>query len=95
MSTTTWFIYIIETKSGSLYTGITTDVERRFNQHQSGKGSKYLRGKEPLTLKLSFPIGNRSSASQVEYRVKQLPKKDKVALIKQPKTILELLPESN
>ena len=50
---TPWFLYLIRTADNKLYTGITTDVERRYQQHQSGKGAKALRGKGELTL--AFP----------------------------------------
>ncbi len=50
---TPWFLYLIRTADNKLYTGITTDVERRYQQHQSGKGVKALRGKGELTLAFS------------------------------------------
>ena len=57
-----WFLYLIRCKGGQLYTGIATNVERRFAEHQSGKGSKYLRGKTPLQLVFQKKIGsNRTS----------------------------------
>ncbi|MDR4509558.1 MAG: GIY-YIG nuclease family protein [Candidatus Brocadiaceae bacterium] len=67
-----------------LYTGITTDVKRRFEEHKEGsgnKGSKYLRGKKPLTLALQKKIGNKSLALQIENKVKKLPKIKKELLI--------------
>ena len=71
-----WFLYLIRCGDGSLYTGITTDVCRRFEEHQrgDGKGSKYLRGKSPLELVFKKKIGSKSLAMKVEYRVKKLPK---------------------
>jgi putative endonuclease len=48
-----WFLYLVRTEDDKLYTGITTDVERRFHQHQSGKGAKALRGKGELQLAFS------------------------------------------
>ena len=56
---TPWFLYLIRTADNKLYTGITTDVERRYQQHQSGKGAKALRGKGELTLVFSAPVGDR------------------------------------
>lgn len=53
---TPWFLYLIRTADNKLYTGITTDVERRYQQHQSGKGAKALRGKGELTLAFSAPV---------------------------------------
>ena len=78
-----WYLYLIETSKGALYCGITTDVERRFREHSVGgaRGARALRGKGPLTLRYQAPAGNRSSALKSEYRVKQLSKKDKLALI--------------
>ena len=88
---TDWFVYIIETNSGTLYTGITTDVERRFNEHVTGKGAKYLRGKGPLTLRLSYACCDRSVASQLECKVKQLSRSEKLALIQAPDRLSSLL----
>ena len=69
-----WFLYLIRCNNNSLYTGITTDVERRFNEHQSNsiKSAKYLRGKGPLELAFSKKVGNRSQASVLEASVKKL-----------------------
>ena len=54
-----WFIYMVRTASGLLYTGISTDPLRRLRQHQSGKGSRALRGKGPLTLAWQQAIGEK------------------------------------
>jgi len=77
----TWFLYLIRCKDGALYTGITTDVDRRFAEHQSGKGAKYLRGKAPLTLVFQQKIGSRSAALKAEASIKQLSKADKETII--------------
>ncbi len=77
----TWFIYLIRTRSGLLYTGITTDVTRRLMQHSAGKGAKFLRGKGPLTLVYQSPVGDQGMALKVEYRVKKLNKQQKERLI--------------
>ena len=64
--------------NGNLYTGITTDVGRRFHEHQStAKGSKYLKGKGPLELVLQKKIGSRSLALKVERKVKKFSKIEK------------------
>ena len=73
-----WFLYLVRTEDDKLYTGITTDVERRFHQHQSGKGAKALRGKGEL--KLAF-YGEHSLALRLEYRIKQLTKRQKERLV--------------
>lgn len=86
---TAWFLYLLRTPSGMLYTGITTDVERRLAQHQSGKGAKALRGKGPLELVFHCPAGDRSLASKLEIKVKKLTKVQKEKLVKQPPESLE------
>ncbi|SNB54649.1 putative endonuclease [Marinobacter sp. es.042] len=77
-----WFVYMVRTAKGSLYTGITTDVGRRFNEHQVGapRGARSLRGKGPLELVFSAPAGDRSRASRLEWRIKQWPRPRKEAL---------------
>lgn len=69
-----WFIYIIRCRNNSLYTGITTDVERRFLEHESGKGAKYLRGKGPLKLVFYKEVGTKSEALKLEFSIKTLKK---------------------
>ncbi|WP_456295576.1 GIY-YIG nuclease family protein [Vibrio sp. AK197] len=77
-----WFIYLVRTHKGALYCGITTDVQRRFKQHQTGKGAKALRGKGPLELSWYQQVdGGRSLASKLELRLKKLPKFSKEMLI--------------
>jgi len=67
---------------GSLYTGIATDVARRVTEHQStARGAKYLRGRGPLTVAYEQEIGDRGSASRIEYLLKSLDKADKEALV--------------
>ena len=83
-----WYLYILRTVAGALYTGITTDVSRRLNQHQTGKGAKALRGKGELTLVFHCRVGDRSDALKLEYRIKQLSKNQKERLVQdQPKTL--------
>jgi len=79
-----WFLYLVRTASGALYTGITTDVERRFAEHHAGapKGARSLRGKGPLTLEFQAPAGDRSRASKLEWQVKRWPRVRKEALLK-------------
>ena len=76
-----WSLYLIRTADNRLYTGITTDVARRFMQHQSGKGAKALRGKGELILAFSAPVGERSLALRMEYRIKPLTKRQKERLV--------------
>lgn len=81
MIETIWSLYIVRNRLGSLYTGITTNVERRFQQHQNGTGAKALKGKGPLLLAFYCQVGNRQRASQLEYQLKQLKKTQKEKLI--------------
>ncbi len=78
-----WTLYLIRLKNGDLYTGITTDVERRFAEHQAGgkKAARYLRGKGPLQLIYSRKIGDRSAAQQAEAAVRKLSKPTKEQLV--------------
>ncbi|MEO9655471.1 GIY-YIG nuclease family protein [Marinomonas sp.] len=79
----TWSVYIIQTRLNTLYTGITTDVTRRFKEHQgcSGSGAKYLKGKGPLALKWQERVGDKSRALKLEYRIKQLSRQRKLQII--------------
>ncbi len=76
-----WFLYLIECRDGSLYTGITVDVAARYAAHESGKGARYTRAHPPLRLLVSIPYPDRSSASKAEYRIKQLTPAQKRAFI--------------
>ena len=76
-----WLVYIIRCGDGTLYTGITKDVEKRLEEHRSGRGSKYLRGRGPLEVVFTAQCGTRELALQLEYRIKQLPRREKINLI--------------
>lgn len=76
-----WQVYIILCSDDSLYTGITTDVERRFAQHLGGTGAKYFRGRSPLRLVYLEDGHDRSSASRREVQIKGLRTEDKRRLI--------------
>ena len=76
-----WFVYLIRSADNRLYTGITTDVERRLTQHQNGKGAKALRGKGELTLAFAREVGEHSLALRLEYQIKQLTKRQKERLV--------------
>lgn len=67
-----WFLYMIECVDGSIYTGITVDVEARYATHCQGTGARYTRSHPPLRLLGHETHPDRSSASKAEYRVKQL-----------------------
>ena len=82
MSEKTWKLYILRCGDGSLYTGITTDVEARFAQHSAGKGAKYTRGRGPLELVYSEECGTHSDALKRELEIKARPREQKILLIK-------------
>lgn len=85
-----WYLYILRCGDGTLYTGITTDVEKRFAQHRSGKGAKYTRGRQPLELVYQAECGDHSAALKREYEVKRLPREQKLMLIDGNSTSLRL-----
>jgi putative endonuclease len=77
-----WHLYLVRCADGSLYTGITTDVERRLAAHRDNRGAKRLRGRSPLQLVFSQAVGDRARAMRVEYRVKALSKSDKECIVR-------------
>ncbi|MBQ8834794.1 MAG: GIY-YIG nuclease family protein [Oscillospiraceae bacterium] len=77
----TWYLYILRCRDGSLYTGITTDVEKRLEAHRSGKGAKYTRGRGPLELVYREECGGHSQALKRELQIKALPREEKLLLI--------------
>jgi len=76
-----WYLYILRCGDGTLYTGITTDVEKRLEQHRSGKGAKYTRGRTPLELVYREECGTHSDALKREYAVKRMSRTQKENLI--------------
>lgn len=88
-----WWLYVVETAQGRLYTGITTDVDRRFQEHCHGKrGARALRGKGPLSLRFRCPAGGHSQALRLEYVFKQQKRAQKLAFIEGHRSIDELIP---
>ena len=78
----TWYVYIIRASDERLYTGVTTDVERRFNEHGSaGKGARFFRGRTPVEVVYTEPHPDRSSAQRRESAIKKLKREDKLELI--------------
>ena len=75
-----WKLYMLRCGDGSLYTGITTDVQARLEVHRSGKGAKYTRGRGPLELVYCEECGTHSDALKREIAVKALTKEEKEAL---------------
>ena len=78
----TWYVYILEASDGSLYTGVTTDVERRFTEHcGTQKGARYFRGRKPLKVVHTEPHPDRGSAQRRESVIKNLTRDLKLQLI--------------
>ena len=79
---TEWFVYVVECSDKSLYTGITTNVERRVEEHNtSPKGAKYTSRRRPVKLVYFESVIDRISASKREYVIKQLSRSEKLKLI--------------
>ena len=78
-----WYVYVVRTRYGALYTGVATDVARRLAEHEqaNGRGAKYLRSKGPLELAYQMKIGDRALALKVERCVKKLKKVQKERIV--------------
>lgn len=80
----TWFVYMLRCSDGSLYTGVTTDIERRFLEHKEGKtGAKYTRSRFPISVVYRETCASRSEAQVREAVLKKFSKKEKEALVSQ------------
>lgn len=79
-----WFVYILRCKDDTLYTGITDDIDKRLQAHNTGSraAAKYTRGRRPVTLLYSEERDSRADASRREYEIKQLSRESKLELIK-------------
>ena len=73
-----WFVYILECSDGTLYTGITNDLDKRIVAHNAGKGAKYTKGRGPVKLRYCFMHSSKSSASKREAEIKKWPKEEKI-----------------
>ena len=76
-----WYVYILKCSDMTYYTGITTDIKRRIDEHEAGNGAKYTRGRGPLQLMHTEEYLDRSSASKREIEIKSLSKAGKITLI--------------
>lgn len=81
----TWKLYILRCGDGSLYTGITTDLEKRLEAHRIGRGAKYTRGRGPLELVYQEECGDHSAALKRELEIKALPREQKERLVRKIK----------
>lgn len=82
-----WHLYILRCRDNTLYTGITTDVEKRLEAHRSGKGAKYTRGRVPLELVYRETCGSHSEALKRELEVKKLSREKKLELIRDSREV--------
>lgn len=76
-----WHLYMIRCSDDTLYTGITTDIKRRFDQHASGRGAKYFRGRQPIEIVYEESGHTRSSAARREAEIKMLTRAEKLIFI--------------
>lgn len=84
MTVHAWYVYIVRCSDRTLYTGVTTDIERRVGEHNGkGRGARYTRARQPVTLVWSEVQPDRGAALRREYRIKQLTRKEKKKLIAQ------------
>ncbi|MFV3013082.1 GIY-YIG nuclease family protein [Clostridium botulinum] len=74
------YVYIVECRDGTLYTGWTTDIERRISEHNKGKGAKYTRARRPVILKYFEEFDTSREAMKRECEIKTLSRKDKIKL---------------
>jgi len=79
-----WTVYILKCADGTLYTGIARDAERRLEEHRTGKGAKYLRGRKPLEMVFNQTVESRSRALYYEIKIKKLTRIQKQALVSNP-----------
>ena len=78
-----WHVYMVRCSDGTLYTGITNDLKKRIEAHNSGKdGARYTRSRRPVKLVYSEEVESKSAASRLEYKIKKLPRLKKVQLVK-------------
>ena len=77
----TWSVYILRCGDGTLYTGITNDLDKRIESHSSGQGSKYTRSRLPVELVYQEQAENRSEATRREWEIKRLSREDKMKIV--------------
>jgi putative endonuclease len=75
------WVYMLRCRDGSLYTGWTSDLDRRMARHKAGKASRYTASRLPVELALALPMADRTAARREEARIKLLTRADKLALI--------------
>ncbi len=75
------WVYLLRCRDGSLYTGWTSDLDRRVARHRAGVASRYTASRLPVELALAMPMDDRTAARREEARIKRLPRRAKLALI--------------
>jgi putative endonuclease len=77
-----WYVYMLECSDGSIYTGVTKDMDRRLHEHNhTSRGAKYTHSRRPVCLVWSKMVSSRSEAQQEEYRIKNLKRSEKLSMI--------------
>ena len=90
-----WYVYILKCQDGNFYTGLTTDLEKRFERHGAGRGSFYTKGHKTKEILYHEIFGNRIEASNREKQIKKWSRAKKLALIDGDKAKLQKLSKSN
>lgn len=83
-----WYIYLIRCENNSLYTGITNNLEKRFQAHKNGKGAKYTKIFKPIKIEIAFQVESKSSALKIEIYIKKKAVSKKTQLITKPEDFL-------
>jgi len=78
---TGWMVYILKCRNDALYTGITNNLDKRLNAHESGKGSKYVRAWQPFTLVKVIPCESESEARILELKIKKMGRQEKIKFL--------------
>lgn len=77
-----YYVYMLRCSDNSIYTGITTDIERRFSEHMGSlKGAKYTKSRKPVKIETAFSVASKSDALKIEIQIKKLTKSNKEKLI--------------
>ncbi len=84
-----WYVYMVRCSDQTIYTGITTDLEKRIKAHNSENGgARYTKSRRPVTLVYARRTGSQSDAAKLEYQIKKMPRKSKILLIEEKKYFL-------
>lgn len=79
-----WYVYILECADGTLYTGITNNLDARMHAHEQGRGARYTRGRGPFVLVYQEIVADRSQASRREATIKKMSRSEKLAMTNRP-----------